>query len=115
MPGHRFTKLEELEDRHPGFCRQVEAMLRALIPLRAIGAALQAQYGECVGPANLREYRWECRNVWRAEGRRSVHRAIGSLEIGSSDHRAIDSLKSRPSSVATDLEQRTRWDEPIRQ
>ena len=42
MAHHRFMKLEELEDRHPGLCRQVEAMFKAFIPLRVIAAALQA-------------------------------------------------------------------------
>jgi hypothetical protein len=67
MPGHRFSKLEKLEDRHPGLCRQVEAMFKAFIPLRAIAAALQAQYWEHISPASLSDYEWECRSVWRAE------------------------------------------------
>ncbi|MFZ0961669.1 MAG: hypothetical protein WAO35_12250 [Terriglobia bacterium] len=69
MALHRFSKLEEIEDRHPGLCRQVEAMFKALIPLRTISAALQAQYGERLTPTYLREYRWECRSVWRAEAK----------------------------------------------
>jgi len=67
MAMHRFSKLEEFEDRHPGLCRQVEAMFKGFIPLRTIAAVLQAQYGERIGPASLSTYRWECRSVWRAE------------------------------------------------
>jgi hypothetical protein len=67
MAFHKFSKLEAIEDRHPGLCRQVEAMLKAFIPVRAIAAALQAQYGERIGRASLNEYRWECQSVWRAE------------------------------------------------
>jgi hypothetical protein len=67
MPGHRFSKLEEFEDRHPGLCRQVEAMFKAFIPLRVIAAVLQAQYGERIACASLSTYRWECRSVWQAE------------------------------------------------
>lgn len=47
----------------------MEAMFKALIPLRTISAALQAQYGERLTPTYLREYRWECRSVWRAEAK----------------------------------------------
>jgi len=67
MAGHRFSKLEQIEDRHPGLCRQVEAMLKALIPVPAIAQALQAQYGEHLGCSTLYGYRWECWNVWGAK------------------------------------------------
>jgi hypothetical protein len=67
MAHHRFMKLEELEDRHPGLCRQVEAMFKAFIPLRVIAAALQAQYGVRIGRDSLSAYKSECRSVWRAE------------------------------------------------
>jgi hypothetical protein len=66
MAGHRFSKLEEFEARHPGLCRQVEAMLKAFIPLRTIAAAIQAQYGERIGRASLSAYKGECWSVWRA-------------------------------------------------
>ena len=64
MALHRFSKLEAFEDRHPGLCRQVEAMFRAFIPLRAIRAALQAQYGERIGRALLCSYRGDCWDAW---------------------------------------------------
>jgi len=69
MALHKFSKLEKFEDRHPGLCRQLEAMLKAFIPLGAIARALQAQYGVCISRNFLREYKWECWNAWRAEVR----------------------------------------------
>jgi hypothetical protein len=67
MRQHKFWKLEMIEDRHPGLCAQVEAMIKASIPVRAIKNALQAQYGVRIGWTCLSEYQWECREVWRAE------------------------------------------------
>jgi hypothetical protein len=67
MALQRFSKLEEFEDRHPGLCCQVEAMFKAFIPLRAIAAAIQAQYSESIGAASLGSYRTECWDAWRAE------------------------------------------------
>jgi hypothetical protein len=65
MARHKFSNLEKADGRHPGLCRQVEAMLKALIPVRAIARALRAQYGEPIGRATLYEYKWECWSVWR--------------------------------------------------
>jgi hypothetical protein len=73
MPAQRFARLEQIENRHPGLCRHVEAMLRAFIPLRAIAAAVLAQYGERIGYASLATYKWECWSVWRAEGQAIGH------------------------------------------
>ena len=65
MARQKFSKLEEFEGRHPGLCRQVEAMFKAFIPPRAIAAALLAQYGERIGHTILWAYKRECWNVWR--------------------------------------------------
>ena len=78
MALYRLSKLEAIEDHHPGLCRQLEAMFQALIPVRVIAAAIQAQYGRRIGIKSLRDYRTECRELWR--------------EIDSSSHRAIDSF-----------------------
>jgi hypothetical protein len=67
MTREKFRKFEEFEDRHPGLCRQVEAMFKAFIPLRAIAAALQAQYGEYIGRNSLCAYKRACWDAWRAE------------------------------------------------
>jgi len=64
MTMRQILKLEEFEERHPGACRQVEAMFRARIPLPVIAAALQVQYGEQIGPSYLYEYKWECQIAW---------------------------------------------------
>lgn len=64
MPRQRFSKLVELEGRHPGLCRQVEAMFAAFIPLRAITAALQAQYGERISHHSIWTYK---REFWKVE------------------------------------------------
>jgi hypothetical protein len=71
----KFWKLEKFEDRHPGLCRQLEAMLKAFIPLRAIARAFQAQYGVRIGRDSLREYKWECWNVWGKRLRKSARPA----------------------------------------
>jgi hypothetical protein len=84
MALHRFSKLEVLEDRHPGLCRQVEAMLKARVPVRVIAAVIQAQYGEYVGPLPLRMYRMECWDIWRKRARKES----GDREIGRSGDRA---------------------------
>jgi hypothetical protein len=48
-------------------CCQVEAMFKAFIPLRAIAAAIQAQYSESIGTSSLGSYRTECWDAWRAQ------------------------------------------------
>ncbi len=65
MTLRQIAKLEEFEERHPGACRQVEAMFKAFFPLRVVAAVLLAQYGEHVCVAYLREYGWECRKAWQ--------------------------------------------------
>ncbi len=65
MTLQQISKLEEFEERHPGACRQIEAMFKAFLPLRVVAAVLQAQYGERLCRSHLREYRWECRRAWR--------------------------------------------------
>ena len=95
MALHKFSKLEKFEDRHPGLCRQLEAMLKAFIPLGAIARALQAQYGVCISRNFLREYKWECWNAWRARFGRWARRkpppkglrAKPALDCGSSSYR----------------------------
>jgi len=67
MARQKFSKLEEFEGRHPGLCRQVEAMFEAFIPLRAISAALQAQYGERISHTSIWTYKREFWNVQRAQ------------------------------------------------
>jgi len=67
MAGHRFSRLEEIEDRHPGLCRQVEAIFKTFIPVHRIIAVLRAQYGEHIGHATLSKYKWECWKAWRTE------------------------------------------------
>jgi hypothetical protein len=67
MALQRFSKLEEFEDRHPGLCRQVEAMFKVFIPVRVIAAAIRAQYGESIGAASLSSYRTECWDAWRVQ------------------------------------------------
>jgi hypothetical protein len=67
MALERFCRLEAIEDRHPGLCRQVEAMFKAFIPMRTITAAIQAQYGESIGQNSLRAYKGECWDVWQTE------------------------------------------------
>jgi hypothetical protein len=61
----QISKLEEFEERHPGVCRQMEAMFKAFLPLHVVAAVIQAQYGEHLCRSYLREYRWECRRAWR--------------------------------------------------
>lgn len=78
MALYRLSKLEAIEDHHPGLCRQLEAMFQALIPVRVIAAAIKAQYGERIGPRSLRAYRTECRELWQEAGG-SDHLRIGSL------------------------------------
>ncbi len=65
MTLRQLSKLEELEERHPGACRQVEAMFKAFIPLRVVAAVLEAQYGEHISRGYLCEYQWECQRAWR--------------------------------------------------
>ena len=65
MTLQQVSKLEEFEERHPGACRQMEAMFKAFLPLRVVAAVLQAQYGEHLCRSHLSEYRWECRKMWR--------------------------------------------------
>jgi len=67
MALYRFSRLEAMEDLHPGLCRQLEAMFKALIPMRVILAAVRAQYGESIGASSLRAYRTECWDLWRAQ------------------------------------------------
>jgi hypothetical protein len=68
MQLHRLSKLEAIEDRHPGLCRQLEAMFKALLPVHVISAAIRAQYGESTGRNSLRTYRTECWDLWRNPG-----------------------------------------------
>ncbi len=108
MPLHRFSKLEEFEDGHPGTCRQIEAMLKERIPVRVISAVLEAQYGEYIGPTSLRSYRIECRDIWK-KPRKSGHLASSEsahLPIGPSPAEGLrpaggssDHLKSREASA----------------
>ena len=42
----QISKLEEFEERHPGACRQMEAMFKAFLPLHVVAAVIRAQYGE---------------------------------------------------------------------
>lgn len=65
MTLQQVSKLEEFEERHPGACRQMEAMFKAFFPLHVVSAVIQAQYGEHLCRSYLREYRWECRRAWR--------------------------------------------------
>ncbi len=67
MAMHRFSRLETLEHRYPGLCRQLEAMFKALVPIRAIVRVVRAQYGEVIGRHSLLTYRKECRDLWREE------------------------------------------------
>ena len=67
MSLQRLSRLEAIEDRHPGLCRQLEAMFKAFIPLRVISAAIRAQYGESIGASSLRAYKTECWDLWRAQ------------------------------------------------
>ena len=80
MALYRLSKLEAIENHHPGLCRQLEAMFQALIPVRVIAAAIQAQYGRRIGIKSLRDYRTECRELWREAG------VSGHLRIGSLSH-----------------------------
>jgi hypothetical protein len=75
MAAHRFKRLEELEDQHPGLCRQVEQMFRAYIPVRAIARALRAQYGPVIGEHSLYLYRKECWGLWATREPRPARRA----------------------------------------
>ena len=65
MRNYRFSRLESLEDRYPGLCRQLEAMFQALVPVRAISRAIRAQYGESIGWLSLRAYKAECLSLWQ--------------------------------------------------
>ena len=78
MALYRLSKLEAIEDQHPGLCRQLEAMFQVLVPIRIIAAAIEAQYGRRIGIKSLRDYRTECRELWR-EGAASGRLRIGSL------------------------------------
>jgi hypothetical protein len=71
----KFRKLEKLESRHPGLRRQVEAMFEAFIPLRAISAALQAQYGERISPTAIGTYK---REFWNAQRARTQARSAAA-------------------------------------
>jgi hypothetical protein len=81
MPRQKFQKLEEFEGRHPGLVRQVEAMFEAFVPLRAISAALQAQYGERISHTSIWTYKRESWNVQRAliESRKVAQVALQEL------------------------------------
>jgi hypothetical protein len=64
MTLRQIANLEEFEERHPGACRQMEAMFRKFFPLRVVAAVAEAQYGEHVSRDCLCAYRWECRMAW---------------------------------------------------
>jgi hypothetical protein len=78
MALHRFCRLEAIEDRHPGLCRQLEAMFKAFVPVRAIARSIRAQYGENIGRPSLHAYQRECWDLWREDGT-AIHRAIGIM------------------------------------
>ena len=108
MMRHRFSKLEEFEDRHPGLCRQVEALLKARIPVRKIAAVLQAQYGERISPLPLRSYRMECWDIWRNRNRkasgdrpRSESGRRATQEPGEPANRGAGQLKARSAAAGS--------------
>jgi hypothetical protein len=68
MALYRFSRLEAIEDRHPGLCRQLEAMFKAFVPVRAIARYIRAQYGESIGRSSLHAYQTECWDLWREDG-----------------------------------------------
>ena len=72
----KFSRLEALEDRYPGLCRQLEAMFKAFIPVRAIARSIRAQYGESIGRPSLHAYKRECWIVWRADGTTGQRRTV---------------------------------------
>jgi hypothetical protein len=76
MELHRFSRLEALEDRYPGLCRQLEAMFKAFIPVRAIARAIRAQYGESIGRSSLHAYKTECWDLWREDGTSGQRRTV---------------------------------------
>ncbi len=103
MPRMRLTNFEEFEERHPGACRQIEAMFKAGVAVRVVIAVLQAQYGESIGDTSLRSYRLECQDIWRNQtNRQSAH-----LPIGSSAHRATERSDDQPVESSGDLKARS--------
>ena len=62
MGRNKITKMQMLEARHGGICRQVDAMFEAFVSLRTISAALQAQYGESISATSI----WKYRRFWSA-------------------------------------------------
>lgn len=56
------TKLRDLEGRHPGLCRRVDAMLEAFMTLRAIASAIQTEYGERITDVSICTYK---RRFWK--------------------------------------------------
>ena len=69
-----FGNIERLEDRHPGFCRQLEAMFAASMPLRKIAAAIHSQYGARLSRDTLAAYRgrdWDVRQALNQPGKQA--------------------------------------------
>lgn len=77
MPKLIFGNIERLEDRHPGLCRQLEAMFDASISHRKIAAAIRAQYGERISRDSIGTYK---RADWNV--RRALNQAGKAAELG---------------------------------
>jgi hypothetical protein len=89
------TKLQMLENRYVGLCRQVDAMLETGIPLRTIAAVLEAQYGERVSHSTIWKYR---RNCWCGPQKRTQpRRSQAPSGKGRSRYAAVRSGETRNS------------------
>jgi hypothetical protein len=60
----RRLKIEILESRHPGLRQKVNAMFEAFATVRAVGAMIEAEYGERIGRTAIGIYK---RRFWRKE------------------------------------------------
>lgn len=61
----RISKMQILEDRHPGLIQNVDEMLGAFMTVRAISAALRTQYGERLSHTSIWTYKRQFWNVQR--------------------------------------------------
>jgi len=57
----------QLEERHPGLLRKVDAMLDAFVPIEAIMAMIRTEYDESIGRSGVWRYK---RNFWCPQRKR---------------------------------------------
>lgn len=76
-----FGNIERIEQRHPGFCRQLDAMFEASISQRRIAAAIHALYGETICPESIGKFKKADWDVRRALNQAPKAARAGGLQL----------------------------------